>query len=349
MTTSRSRLTSTRSAPTWRRTGVVGLVASAALLPGMAQQPAEAEVSKLKGSAYGVYVKVGLFGGAPNQVGAAPVVTLPASGAKQTKTLPSEIAQFGPATIFGGQYQDPGRNPSGPLKASTEGKTGPGGFVTSAASVVNVGPGPLIADELSSTCTAKEGSVTGSTTVTKGIVETSYDPETQEAVTTKSIPEKPAPNTSVEGTIDHVGDRFRVVFNEQVMDGGTLTVRAVHLYLLGNIAVGDMIIGESVCGITAVAAAPVPPSPQAPSPEPPVSPSAPPPSPSPEPTIEPTVEPTSSAPSPDPSPTPELKAEPASSGTGLSGGALLLGGLAAAAALAGAGFLALRRRGQSPL
>lgn len=320
----------------------------------MAQQPAEAEVSTLKGSAYGVYVKVGLFGGEPNQVGAAPVVTLPASGAKQTKTLPSQIAQFGPATIFGGQYQEPGRNPSGPLKVSTEGKTGPGGFVTSTASVVNIGPGPLIADGLSSACTAKEGSVTGSTTVTKGVVETSYDKETQEAVTSENIPEKPAPNTAIEGTIDHVGDRFRVVFNEQIMDAGTLTVRAAHVYLLGNIAVGDLIIGESVCGITAAAAAPVPPSPkapspQAPSPEPPVSPSAPPPSPSPEPTVEPTVEPTSSAPSPDPSPTPELKTEPASSGTGLSGGALLLGGLAVAAAVAGAGFLALRRRGQSPL
>jgi hypothetical protein len=48
-----------------------------------------------------------------------------------------------------------------------------------------------------------------------------------------------------------VGDRFRVVLNEQFEEGGTITVNAMHLYLLGDIAVGDAIIGQSVCGVNA--------------------------------------------------------------------------------------------------
>lgn len=225
-------------------------------LPGLGSQPAGADVTQLKGAATGAFVKVGLFGGEPNQVGPAPTVTLPPGGGDQAKSLPQLIAQFGPATIFGGQYKDPGRNPSGELKVSTRGKTGPGGSVTSETSVVNVGPGPLIADKLSSTCTANEAGVTASTTVTKGILETSYNKETQEAATTETIPERPPPNLAFNGTIDHVGDHFRVVYNEQIVEGRTITVRAAHMYLLGNIAVGDLIVGESICGITAAAGAP---------------------------------------------------------------------------------------------
>jgi len=330
------------------RKSAVSITLSALLLTGgLGLQPAAADVSDLKGSAYGAYVKVGLFGGKPNQVGAAPEVVLPASGGKKTNSLPSLIAQFGPATIFGGQYVDPGRNPSGQLTVSTEGKTGPGGFVTSAASVVNIGPGPLMADKMSSTCTAKEGSVTGSTTVSGGIIETSYNAETQEPLTSKQIPERPAPNTTVEGTIDHVGDRFRIVFNEQIKDGTTLTVRAAHLYLLGNIAVGDMIIGESVCGLTAVAAAPAAVAPPVvspvPSPAPEISVA---PSPSPEPSVAPSP---SSEPTPSPSPEPELSAEPTASESSLGVGALILMALLIAGALGLAGFMAFRRRGQRPV
>lgn len=48
---------------------------------------------------------------------------------------------------------------------------------------------------------------------------------------TMELPSDPEPNLAIEGTIDHVGDRFRVVFNDQIDEGGGLTVKAVHIYL----------------------------------------------------------------------------------------------------------------------
>ena len=334
-----ARSTANRSAGTPVR--LVGApVLIAIVLAGLAPQPAHADVSALKGSAYGAFVKVGLFGGEPNQVGAAPAVTLPADGASQTKSLPSLIAQFGPATIFGGQYQDPGRNPSGELKVSTEGKLGRDGYVTSAASVVNIGPGPLIADKMTSTCTAKEGSLAASTTVTKGIVETSYDVESQEPVTSQAIPDRPTPNTAVEGTIDHVGDRFRIVFNEQIVDGSTITVRAAHMYLLGNIAVGDMIIGESVCGITAVAGAPAPPATQ------PVVTTTTPVTVPETTTVPTTAAPTTAVPTTVTQQAEGLDAKPIRSDSDAGGSAVLIGALVAACAMAG--LLAFRGRRRRP-
>ena len=224
--------------------------AGVALTAASGLEPAGAQVTQMNGSAYGAFVKVGLFGGPPSQVGADPVVVLPASGERQTKSLPKLIGQFGPATVFGGQYEDHGMNPSGQLTVTTEGKAGAGAFVTSSASVVNIGPGPMIADKMASTCRADESGVSGSVTITEGIVETSYDPETQEPATKVDVPEKPPPNTAIEGTIDHVGDRFRIVYNEQIVTGDTIVVRAAHMYLLGDIAVGDMVVGQSVCGLS---------------------------------------------------------------------------------------------------
>lgn len=235
----------------WRRRSIAGLAVALVVLSAAGGRPAAAQVTELNGSAYGAYVKVGLFGGPPNQVGAAPAVVLPAAGGDEEASLPELIAQFGPATIFGGQFEEPGRSPSGELTVTTEGRTGPDGFVASGATVVNVGPGPLIADEIRSTCRADGSGVSGSATFTKGVVETSYDPETQEPASSQEVPDRPAPNTAIEGTIDHVGDAFRIVLNEQVVDGDTIVVRAVHMYLLGPIAVGDMIIGQSVCGLSA--------------------------------------------------------------------------------------------------
>ena len=234
----------------WGR-AVVCLVVAVVVPWAHPAHPAAAQVTELNGSAYGAYVHVGLFGGPPSQVGATPVVVVPPTGGKEDAALPQLIAQFGPATVFGGRFEDPGRNPSGELTVTTEGETGPDGYVTSAATVTNVGPGPLVADEIDSTCRADQSGVTGSATFRNGIVETSYDAGTQEPVTTEPIPERPAPNTAMEGTIDHVGDRFRVVLNEQVVEGDTIIVRAVHMYLLGPIAVGDLIIGQSVCGLSA--------------------------------------------------------------------------------------------------
>ncbi|MDP9387534.1 MAG: hypothetical protein M3Q48_06285, partial [Actinomycetota bacterium] len=239
---------------------LVTVVLSAVLISGAGAPPAPATVSELNGSAYGAFVKVGLFGGPPTQVGAAPAVVLPPGGGKEARSLPELVAQFGPATIFGGRFEEQASKPSGELRASTEGRTGPGAFVTSSASVVDVGPGPLIASGMSSTCRAEEGGVTGSVKVTEGIVETSYNAETQLPATTVDIPADPRPNTVVEGTIDHVGDRFRVVFNEQIVDGDTIIVRAAHMYLLGDVAVGDLIVAQSVCGLSAGDASTAPPT-----------------------------------------------------------------------------------------
>jgi hypothetical protein len=198
-----------------------------------------------RGSAFGFHATVSLFGGPANQVGPTPTVTLPPGGSATpiTATEPSGSAQFGPAVIF----------QSGPLTVSTQGTTGPGGSVTSSADITGDpnGPGPFLYEGVHSECTVSESGVSGSTTITGGVVETSYNPETQEPVTTEPVPVNPAPNLEITGTLDHVGDSFRIVFNEQIPSADGLTVNGAHLYLLGPTAVGDLIIAQSVCGVTA--------------------------------------------------------------------------------------------------
>ncbi|MDQ3570183.1 MAG: hypothetical protein M3396_06085 [Actinomycetota bacterium] len=310
---------------TMNGTPVIGVLLSTMVLFGIGWRPALAQVSQLNGSAYGAFAKVSVFGGPPNQVGAAPVAVLPKTGGNEARARPELIAQVGPATIFGGKHKEGGRAPSGELKVSTKGETGPGGFVTSDASVVNVGPGPLIADKLSSTCTANEGGVTGSATIDKGVLETKYDPGTQEPTKTEALPEKPAPNTAMEGTLDHVGDRFRMVFNEQVVKGDTITVRAAHMYFFGPIAVGEMVVGQSVCGLSADDGSTAPPTT------------------APDPNASPSTEPAATVP-----PDPELSAEAAESESGGDGGPLLIGALAVAAAAGLAALIAFKRRRRRP-
>ncbi|HWC10985.1 MAG TPA: hypothetical protein VG455_07165, partial [Acidimicrobiales bacterium] len=208
--------------------------------------PSSADVTAVRGSAFGFHASVSLFGGPANEVGPTPTVTLPAGGSATpiTATEPSGMAQFGPAVLF----------ESGELTVSTQGTTGPGGSVTSSADVtgVDTGPGPFLYDAVHSECTASETGVSGSTTITGGVVETSYDPTTQDPVTTQPVPANPAPGTEISGTLDHVGDSFRIVFNEQITNpDGSLTVNGAHIYLLGPTAVGDLIIAQSVCGVTA--------------------------------------------------------------------------------------------------
>jgi hypothetical protein len=68
-------------------------------------------------------------------------------------------------------------------------------------------------------------------------------------VETVPVPERPAPNTERTGTLDHVGDSYRIVFNEQVRNAdGSLAVNGVHIYLLGPTAKGELVIGQVVCG-----------------------------------------------------------------------------------------------------
>lgn len=233
----------------------VGLVFTAMLLAGLVNRPAVADVSEVTGSAYGYFTSVGLFGGPAGDKGPAPQVTLPSTGGDESASLPSASAQYGPAVIF----------QSGALNVSTVGSTGADGSVTSSSQIAGAAnpedrPGPFLYDDVSSTCTANEEGVSASSTIVNGILETSYDAVSQEPLTTVELPENPAPNTEYEGTIDHVGDRYRIVFNEQVIEGNTITVNAAHMYLLGDIAVGDVIIGQSVCGVVGTGSTPTTPT-----------------------------------------------------------------------------------------
>ena len=204
-------------------------------------------VTQVEGSAYGYFASVSLFGGPPGVRGPSPAVTLApdASNSPQSATQATGLVQFGPAILFS----------SGPLNVTTVGTTGPGGSVTSTATVgpVNTSQQEVFtAANLSSTCTANEAGVTGSTTVTGGtLVVSEGNPDVEGDETIVQIPVNPDPNTTYNGVIEGVGDSFRAVFNEQIVDpaDGSLTVNAYHLYLLGPTAVGELIVGQVVCGV----------------------------------------------------------------------------------------------------
>ena len=234
-------------AGTWRHKTVVGLLFSTMVLSNVWQSPAAADVTGVTGSAYGHHADVTIFGGQQPVAGPAPTVTLPPGGSATpiTATAPSALVEYGPATLFS----------SGRLTVSTEGTTGPDGSVTSTASIDTINTSQVevfTAANLSSTCTASESGVSGSTTVTGGTLITSEgDPEVEGDETTISVPTNPAPNTAFEGALEGVGDTFRYVFNEQIQNpDGSITVNALHGYLLGPTAVGDLIIGQVVCGVT---------------------------------------------------------------------------------------------------
>lgn len=229
--------------------GVIVLAVVAGTVLGVGAAPASAEVTQVTASAYGFYSDVSLFGGPSSERGPEPTVTLAADAANSPQNASVESAQavYGPAEVFR----------SGPIEVHAEGSLGEDGSVTSSATVQGdpdpeARPGPLLFEAMDSTCTADEDGVEATATVSGGLVETRYDPQTQQPVETVPVPENPEPGHTVEGTIDHVGDRYRIVFNEQTTNpDGSVTVNAAHVYLLGDIAVGDLIIGQSVCGVTA--------------------------------------------------------------------------------------------------
>ena len=148
--------------------------------------------------------------------GCSPTVTLPPGGSATPLTATDTDGArgiYGPAVLFGGQWPDPEPvgPPSGPMTVSTEGTTGSTGSVSSSADIAlappgstwripgsttvgtwpgGVGPGPIVADGVRSTCRAA-GSV-GSTTMTNAIVVTSTDSEGYPATTEQ--PTNPPPN-----------------------------------------------------------------------------------------------------------------------------------------------------------
>ncbi len=233
--------------------------ASAAGEAGAAPKKAPAPARKPGGGACGYYSAVSLFGGPSerrgcgqiippgNAASASPSVELPAGGSAKAVTATDAngaLAQYGPAVLFGGRSPEgsSASPPSGPMVVSTKGTTS----VTSAASVKNVATGPFAASAVRSTCSASKTGVKASTAITKGEVVTATDGAGNPKAT-KAVPATPPVNHTIEGTIA-TGDAFKLVFNEQKKSrDGTMTVVAVHLYLLGPLAVGDVVVAEAHC------------------------------------------------------------------------------------------------------
>ncbi len=241
-----------------RRPISVLLLTSAILMFGLGQASAQADVTAVKGSAYGYSCSVSVFGGlfscAPP--GPTPTVTLAtdASNSPQTASAASARADAGPATIF----------TSGRIDVSTQGTLGPTGSVTSTANIANVnasGQENFTASNLASTCTASETARSGSTTITGGTLlidngdsdPTNMIPDHAPVTVPVTLPTDPTASTTIAGHL-HIGnttDSFRWVFNEQTPNAdGSITVNAAHEYLLGPIATGELIIGQVVCGVT---------------------------------------------------------------------------------------------------
>lgn len=233
--------------------------------------PAEAAVTKVTGGAFGWTTAVSLFGGPTVTYGlgaADAVVDLPASGGGSTVPMVDAAAtgtgRYGPATI----YQ------SGPAVVSTHGDKGNAihaGFVASSATVADIGfwhgvmledttgawdpavggeMDPFIAAAVTSTCRVDEdGTIEGGATIVGGrVVDTDANGD---PTNVRQVDVNPAPNTVMTGVLAHVGDDWKVTFNEQVVVSGptekSIEVNAVHLELLGPIAVGHMYIGQSRC------------------------------------------------------------------------------------------------------
>jgi hypothetical protein len=240
-----------------RRPLAVALVSSAMLLIGVGQGSAQADVTAVKGSAYGYSCAVTVFAPGCTPSGPTPSVTLAASASNspQTASATSAQANAGPATLFS----------SGRLDVGTQGTLGPSGSVNSSANIANVntsGQENFTATNLASTCSASEAALSGSTTITGGTLLTDNgdgDPNNSipdHSPATVTLPASPAPNLTYEGHV-HIGnttDNFQWVFNEQIVNpDGSLTLNAAHQYLRGPAATGNLIIGQVVCGVTGTA------------------------------------------------------------------------------------------------
>ena len=238
--------------------------------------PSGAQIIEVSGGAFGHYTKVSLFGGPSVPVGPLPDVRLPPGGSEQPIVAREAAgsAVYGPAHIFAGVWPAdvPVAPPSGPITVSTRGTPGPGGSVTSTVSIVLRDPpdpkspggwGPLPptqGDELHTTCTANESGVTGSTRLVNAVMSKSTTPA-GEPLDEEPIPNNPPVNYTREGVLTNVGDRYRIVYNEHIIEpDGSLTVNGVHMYLLGDIAIGESIIGQVRCSAKGAAFANTPPS-----------------------------------------------------------------------------------------
>ncbi|HEX2700143.1 MAG TPA: Calx-beta domain-containing protein [Acidimicrobiales bacterium] len=148
-------------------TTVVGSAMVAGTMLGVAESPAAAAVSAVKGSACAYTTNVGLFGGPQYKLGCAPQfgsgfvpanestlapsVALPADGSGSATAITASDpdgakARYGPAVIHGGIWppEVSSPTPSGPQYVSTQG-TPESGTVTSSADItLNALPYPLV-------------------------------------------------------------------------------------------------------------------------------------------------------------------------------------------------------------
>ncbi|MGI9088163.1 MAG: hypothetical protein ACR2HH_10565 [Chthoniobacterales bacterium] len=228
---------------------LVPTIISVAILRSAPTIPAAASpVTSVKGSAYGSFANISLFGGPNETRGPAPSVTLPPAGGSISASAPTSYAQFAPATIFS----------SGPVTVTTQGSTGMGS-VTSSANIQNVntsGVEVFTADNVSSTCSAFGNGISGSATITNGTLQIDNGDDAtgdQHFPVFVTVPTNPAPNSApISGHIHVNGslDYFTYRFNEQVVNpDGSLTIYAAHQRLIGPTAVGDLYIGKVVCGL----------------------------------------------------------------------------------------------------
>ena len=196
------------------------LVALAAV--GVFASPAAADVTSVGGGAFGVSAT------GPITAGPLPAVTLPATGGTVSSSL-------GSVTVIGLLSAQA-------LNVSSTGTLGPGGSVTSSASLANVSASlspsiALSASAVSSTCTATETGVSGSTSIVAGSIQIGLGAPVLLAAS-------PAPNTIVPVFAPSV---VMVVLNRQTLGpDGTLTVDAVYIRLLSG---QEIILAQSRCRV----------------------------------------------------------------------------------------------------
>ena len=194
-------------------------------------------------------------------VSSSPSVALPSGGGNVTQTDGNgPVGQVLAATVF----------TSTSMTVSSQ-EPSATGSVTSSSSITGInasGQEKWTAASASSTCTASESGITGSTSITAGTLEVEsgldlnadddfVDPG-EHAPVFVPVPANPAPNTTFVGHIHVNGsvENFRYVFNEQVANpDGSLTVYIAHQYMFGPTAVGNLFIGKSLCGTTPASAA----------------------------------------------------------------------------------------------
>ena len=239
----------------------VAVVSITAASLGLTAGPAHA--GTLVGYACAYSTNVSLFGGPysvrgcgqtipPGDAGSAsPSVTLPPGGSSSWISAIDNngaMGVYGPAVIFGGQYDaNDNVGPSGQLSTYAIGTQN--STVTSQAQANVVGPAPFHADMVFARCTATTTNVkTYLVTLSNAVVETSTDANGY-PLTWVNVPSNPPVNYTVSFTLNNIGDHGIVVFNERINNpDGSTTLNAVHMYMQGPIALGDMIIGQAKCG-----------------------------------------------------------------------------------------------------